>query len=298
MHALKHITVAALVFALACPMAQAQKAKSKSVVLAPVSSLSAAKPKALAGIEKMIEAGLAKVPSLKVVSAQSASRSANKAKRPELRSCEGEATCLAQLGSLVSVQYTIYAEVGGLGDAQVVYLKLVDVKTSKEVRSTLIELSTTSDAKAASEAAAIRLLVPNSYVGTIEVTTPVKGAILYVDGQKRGTTPSKAIEVPVGSHALRVTHPEHRDYVRFVDIDFGKKTAINAELKPLPGVSQRLSREGIIGDPNRGPVIYNETPWYYRWYSISGGAAAVVLSSALIVGALSGNIDADRIKNL
>lgn len=298
MHALKNITVAALVLALAMPIAQAQPdPASQSVVLAPVSSLSATKPKALTGIEKTIETGLGKVPNLKVVTAKTATKSATKAKRPELRSCDGDPSCLAQLGALVSVQYTIYAEVGGLGDAQVVYLKLVDVATTKEIRSTTIELSSKSDAATASAAAATRLLAPKSYVGTLEVSTPVKGAILYLDGQKRGTTPSKAISAPVGSHALRVTHPEHRDYVRFVDIEFGQKTSIAAELQALPGVSQRLSREGVIGDPNPSSIRHNDTPWYLRWYSISGGAAVLAISGALIGSAITG-IDADKIKKL
>lgn len=301
MRTLGQIVVAALVFTLAHPMARGQKHPlSRSVVLAPVSSLGATKSKKLTAIEKTIERGLAAVPKIVVVTARSAAQSANKAKRPELRSCEGEASCLAMLGALVSAQYAIYAEVGGLGDAQVVYLKLVEVKTAREIRSTTMELSKTSDAATTSVAAATRLLAPKDYVGTIAVSTPVQGAVVFVDGQKRGQTPSEAISIPVGSHALRVTHPEHRDYVRFVDIKFGRQTSITAELQALPGVSQRLSREGIIGGLNTDPnsIRHNETPWYYRWYAISGGAAAVVISSALIIGAVSGGIDADKIKNL
>jgi hypothetical protein len=300
MHALKQLTAAFVIGTMALPMAQAQKApKSQSVVLAPASSLSGAKPKEITEIENTVEAGLGTVPMVKVVGAKAASASANKAKRPELRSCEGDAKCLAALGALVSVQYTVYAEVGGLGDAQVVYLKLVDVATATEIRSTTIELSSSSDAKAASAAAAARLLAPDSYIGTVNVTTPVKGAIVYVDGQKRGTTPTGPISAPVGSHALRVTHPEHRDYVRFVDIEFGKATAINAELQPLPGVSQRLSREGIIdGGVAGGSIKYNETPWYFRWYTITGGAAAVAITSALIFGAVRDDINPSAIKDL
>lgn len=300
MHALKTLALTALLCAALPASAEAQKATAtKSVVLAPVSSLSASKPKALTRIEKTIEAGLAKVPKVKVVNARTAASKAEKAKRPELRSCEGEPTCLAQLGSLVSAQYTVYAEVGGLGDAQVVYLKLIDVKSAKEIRSTLIELSSSQDAKAKSAEAAIRLIAPKTYVGSLNIKTSVKGAIIYLDGQKRGTTPSKTISGSVGSHALRVTHPEHRDYVRFVDLAFGKATDITAELQPLPGVEQRLALEGVMGGGATGlggPV--RETPWYFRWYTIAGGVTAVGVTSAILFSAFGGDIDFDTEKSL
>jgi hypothetical protein len=299
MRALKSLALGALACALLPASANAKGAPAaKSVVLAPLSSLSVSKPKALVAIEKTIEAGLAKVPKVTLVTARKAAAKADQAKRPELRSCEGSPTCLAELGTLVSAQYAIYAEVGGLGDAQVVYLKLIDVKAAKELRSTLIELSSSGDANANSLAAATRLLAPKTYVGTLKVETPVRGAVIYVDGQKRGTTPSKAISGTVGSHALRVTHPEHSDYVRFVDIEFGKTTSVSPELKPLPGVSQRLSREGIIGGTGSGVGKSHATPWYLRWYSIAGGVAVVGVSSAILFSAFGGDINFDAEKNL
>lgn len=299
MHALKFLALAALMCALMPASASAQKAPAKkSVVLAPLSSLSVSKPKALVAIEKKIEAGLAGVPNVSVVTARQAAAKAFEAKRPDLRTCEGAPACLAELGTLVSAQFTVYAEVGGLGDAQVVYLKLIDAKSSKEIRSTLIELSASGDAKANSIAAATRLLAPETYVGTLKVSTPVEGAIIYVDGQKRGTTPSKAITGAVGSHALRVTHPEHRDYVRFVDIDFAKVTDVTAELQPLPGVSQRLSREGVIGGAGAAAGPPQTTPWYLRWYTIAGGVTAVGVTSAILFGAFGGGIDFDRERTL
>lgn len=300
MHALSSITIAALAIALGSSTAQAQKAPaSTSVVLAPVSSLSVAKPKALIQIEKTIESGLSTVPGVRLVTARSAAEKASKAKRPELRTCEGDTGCLAALGGLVSASYTVFAEVGGLGDAQVVYLKLIDVATAKEIRSTLIELSSSEDAKAKSSAAATRLLTPDAYTGVLKITTPVKGAVIYLDGQKRGTTPSKPIKGSVGSHALRVTHPEHRDYVRFVDIDFGKATTLKAELQPLPGVSQRLSLEGVIGGGSAGPQgPIGGTPWYLRWYTITGGAVVVGVTSAIIFGALNDFDSFETVKNL
>lgn len=274
-----------------------------TVVLAPVSSLGDSSDKSLLALEKTLEVGLAAVPEMTVISARVATKRARKAKRPELRTCEGDAPCLAQLGVLLSAQLVVYAEVGGLGDAQVVYLKLVEVSTGKEVRSTTLQLSAETDASQASKGAAIRLLAPQLYVGTLGVSSLISGAIAYLDGHKVATTPTGPIKVFVGSHALRVTHPEHQDFVRFVDIEFGKETTVNADLKMLPGVQQRLSREGIIEDPNAKAARLaaqnrGGSPWYYRWYSITGGAVVIAVGSAIILSAVSNDIDADIVRDL
>ncbi len=305
----KPLAIAALVFSLAPASAEAKKAPAKkapaakkaattSVVLAPLSSLSVAKPKALVAIEKTIEAGLAKVPNLSLVNARSAAAKADKAKRPELRTCEGAPACLAELGVLVGTQYVIHAEVGGLGESQIIYLKLIATNTGKEVRSTLIELASGGDSAAESLAAATRLLAPETYLGKLALSTKVKGATIYLDGQKRGTTPSKTISASVGSHAIRITHPEHRDFVRFIDLKFGEQTKVTADLQLLPGVSRRLALEGVIGGGGAalGPV--GSTPWYYRWYSIAGGATAITVTSAVIFALIGDKIDSEDVRDL
>ena len=32
--------------------------------------------------------------------------------------------------------------------------------------------------------------------------------------------------MPVGTQAVRVTHPEYHDFVKFVDVDYGKTTEV------------------------------------------------------------------------
>jgi len=236
-------------------------------------------------LEALIEQGILALPNTTVIRSAAATKATYKAKKPELRSCEGDNTCLSQLGALTQANVVVYAEVSDLGEAQVLYLKAVDVATRKELRSTTFNLGTRSNRKRESKAAAMQLLAPNQYVGRLEVKTPVPGATVFLDGHKVAVTPSAPIAVYVGSHALRVTHPEHSDYVRFVDIKFEQDTVVNAELLALPGVNRKLSAEGVLGDGTNGDNIivhHRERPWYYRWYTITGGVAAIAITTAVI----------------
>jgi hypothetical protein len=278
---------------LAKPVAAQGTGKGR-VVLAPIASLNEGSSAKLGKVRGVIEEGIRKVAG-ELITAKAAANQANKAKRPELRSCEGDVGCLSQLGALVSAQSVVYAEVGGLGDAQVVYLKLIDVGTAKEVRSTTMELSASTNPLVA-EGAATRLISPKSYVGSLQVTTGIEGAMIYVDGQKIAKTPSEDIPVLVGSHALRVTHPEHHDFVRFVDIGFKEKSTVEATLQPIAGISQRLAAEGVIGS-GQNVKGQGEQPWYLRWYTITGGLLAIGVTSAIIMST-TGTIDADRISPL
>jgi hypothetical protein len=206
---------------------------------------------------------------------------------------------LAELGSLASAKYAIYAELGGLGDAHVIYLKLVDVAARREVRSTVLELGAKSDQKAEASAAMTRLLAPESYVGTLAIKGAVKGARVYLDGHLLPLGPAKEQPVFVGSHALRITHPEYRDYVRFVDIHFQQRAEIEATLVPLPSVSRSLKKDGTSANATGDTVLVeHEAPWYKQWYTIAGGAVAVAILSGVIVGLAADGVDSDAIRQL
>lgn len=299
MHAVAKFALAFSLLLLAPGLTSAQDSSEQRIVLAPVSSLSGGNSKELAAIEKVVEAGLAALPAFTLIAASEASSASRRAKRPELRSCEGDVSCLSELGKLLSASHCVYAEVGGLGDAQVVYLKLVNVQTAREVRSTTLELLGDDSANLKSAAAATRLVTPDRFVGQLQITTSLPGAMVFLDGHKIATTPSPPIPIYVGSHALRVTHPERSDYVRWVDIEFGATTAIAADLQPLPALQQRLSLEGNIAAPaDASSVRYRPTPWYYRWYTISGGAAVIFVGSAILLSTYGDDIDADLTKRL
>lgn len=266
------------------------------VALAPLSTLGEeSRSKLTVATQNDLATALAEVPGHKVIAGRDLDRAVKKARRRDLRACDGDNKCLAELGQLVGAGVVIYGELGGLGEARVVYLKAVDAASHRELRSTTLELGGADGDAAATRGAAYRLLVPEKYVGTLECKVDIKGATIYVDGRGVGQSPAKPIALSVGTHALRVTHPEYRDYVRFVDIGFDKATPIDVDLKQFPIVSRDLQANpnGGAGDGN---VIYRgqeEVPWYREWYSVAGGGALVFVGTAVLFAVLADGIDVD-----
>ncbi|MEM9491534.1 MAG: DUF2380 domain-containing protein [Myxococcota bacterium] len=273
--------------------AHADKA-DKTVALIPLESLSAKSNARTAKLDSEITRALGAVPGYQVVAAARVRRAFDK--QPQLGACDGKAECLVELGRATGADYIVFGEVGGLGQVTIVYLKAIAVADASELRSTTADFSS-GQLRAEARAAAFRLLAPDRYRGTLAVAVDIANAAIYVDGKQVARSPTRAITIGVGTRALRVTHPEFRDFVRFVDIRFAERTEIAVELSQFALVSSSLERDGAGGadDPR---VIYRgvePTPWYRRWYSVAGFGAAVLLTSAVTIGLLSGGIDSDQI---
>ena len=287
----------------AAPPAAAQpragRAPRHKMVIAPLATLgSESKAADVKAAQKLVARGLAATGAVDLVDPAAMLEAIRRARRPELRACDGELTCLVALGQLVAADYTVFGEVGGLGTAQVIYLKLIDVKAAREVRSTVLELDGTRAADVEARAAATRLVAPGRYVGELALASNVKGASIYVDGELVARTPARPLALPVGSHALRVTHPEFRDFVRFVEIGFAARETVEVQLVPYDAVSGDIRRTGRDDLAGAGPGGVEPTPWYRRWYTVAGGAAVLLLTSALVVGLASDGIDFDREKEV
>jgi len=222
------------------------------------------------------------------------------ANRSDLGNCDGGDACLTELGRIAGADYTVYGEVGGLGTAQVVYLKLVGVKAGKDLRTTTLEFEGDAPSPAAVEAAVVRLLSPNLYTGTLEVQVDVAGATIYVDGERAGESPSKPIPLPVGSHAVRITHPEFRDFVRFVDVEFKQAVPIKANLQQFPVIASQIRKHPEKARPLVvGPTQAQPTPWYREWYTVAGiGTVAFIASAVLFANLTELDSDAKRTVDL
>ncbi len=218
----------------------------------------------------------------KVLTAAEVVEATRRAKKPALRACDGDAACLAELGALVGATTVVFGEVGGLGDVQVLSLGAVDVATKKEQRRVRVSLASPEEGGVAG--AVTRLLAPDRFVGDLQLKVSVDGASIYVDGKRIGRSPTPLIKLTVGAHALRVTHPEHRDYVRFVDIGFGAATPVDVKLEAYASVESSV--ESTDHPKPTGPVTYVDAPpvWYRRWWAVAG-FAAVAVAGAVIVGA-------------
>jgi hypothetical protein len=296
MRILAAITAAALLAGLA-PLAAAQpqqaapaKAPSRKVVVAPLTSLAEGGPD-LTPIVQLVGTGVATVPNVTLVPDKELRAALKKAKRKELESCDDDA-CLAQLGQLVGAEVVIAGEVGELGDGQVAYLKTVDVATTKEIGSTTAVLSGNADARSAeARAAAFRLLAPAAYVGTLALAIDAPGALVYVDGRQVGKSPAAPISLSVGTHALRVTHEQYRDFVRFVDIQFDKTTKLDVPLAQYPIVKDQMIEHPKQPKPT-GPV--KPRPWYRKGWAVGGMAGAALVGTAIVVVLLSGGVSSDK----
>ncbi len=235
-------------------------------------------------LEQHLARALANVPGVEVIAGAELRRAL--VHQPRLRGCDGDVACLAELGRVANAARVVYAEAGDLGPMRLVYLALVDVASGRELGSTTLTL-TPQDPDAA-RAAAFRLLSPERYLGRLVLDIAPSGAVVFIDGRRVATTPTEPLALPVGSHAVRITHPERRDFVRFADIEFDRDTTLAATLPSYPVIASDLVQHSVRA---RAAA---PSPWYRRWYVIAGASAAVLLTTALVTAALTAGIEADR----
>jgi hypothetical protein len=266
--------VLALAAAVALRPASAWAAPTR-VALAPLSSLTE-EGASLAGVEKLVAAALATVKDVDVVRAPDVRAALKKAKRRDLEGCEGEPRCLQEIGQLVGADIVVYGVAGALAEGQVVYLKAIEVKTGNETGSTTATLSGGEPTRLGeARAAVVRLVAPASYVGALILKVDVEGADIVVDGKIVGKSPVAPITASVGTHALRITHPRYRDFVRFVTVPFDKAETLQVALKEFP----------VVADDMRGRQP-DERPWYQSGWAVAGFAAVLVAVTAIVAASI------------
>jgi hypothetical protein len=260
-------------------------AADRIVAIAPLSTLGAEdKSTETKKILTQIEQAIAALPGTKIVNASAVSAAIDKAKKPQLKQCEGDAACLTELGKLVGAQLVVTGEVGGLGDSKVVYLKASDVAAQRELRSTTLAVGAKGvvDSPAG---AAVRLLDPDQYRGTVKFGFDVQDARVLVNGTKVQLSTGKELALPVGTHAVTVTHPQYHNFVKFVDVDYGRVTNVDVAMKQYP-----IIQHDIQGKPlSRDTVNYTKPPWYRQPYF----TAPVIVGVAIVAGFIASAIAHD-----
>lgn len=255
------------------------------VAIAPLSTLgdedtSAAIKQATAELERATAA----VAGTKVVASAQVADAIKRAKKAHLKACEHDLACLAELGKLVGAQVVIAGEVGGLGDAKVIYLRATDVASSRELRSTTLTVG--GKDPAAARGAVIQLLEPGQYLGTLRFAIDVKGASVFVNGSKIALSAAGEAALPVGAQAVRVTHPEYHDFVRFMTVEFGKTTEVAVEMTQYP-----IVRRDVAGKPGtRDTIVYRDPPRWRRWYVVGPAAVGLAVLTGVIVGKLTSDL--------
>lgn len=268
--------VAGVVLAAASATAYAQR----TVAITPLSMLGAEdKSAASRKLVTEIEQAFASLPGTKVITAAQVGTTIDRAKKPHLRQCEGEAKCVTELGKLVGATYVVTGEIGGLGESRVVYLKLTDVAAGRELRSTTLAIGA-KDTRDTPLGAAVRLADPERYRGTVRFAFDVADATVLVNGTKVRLDANKQVSLPVGTHAVTVTHPQYHNFVKFVEVEYGTTADVQVTMKQYPIVEQAI--QGKPGSADT--IVYSDPPLWRRPY-VAGPAILVIAVAAGLVAA-------------
>jgi hypothetical protein len=186
-----------------------------------------------------------------------------------------------RLGPRAAADRVLTVEAARLGDGRVLYLQAVDAG-GKPIGSTTVPLAKESGEvdphdRAALRGALTRALLPSRYVGRLQLKIDVAGAELQVDGKRIEGPATQAVELPVGTHALRVTNPAYRDFLRFVDIEFDKTLALDVPMAAYP------LAEGEMSERQRRQVKKARVPWWRSWW-------ALTISGVVITGVVAGAV--------
>lgn len=282
------IAFAALALIVAAPAAGAEKPKVAVGAVETIGPRDSDAP-----LLRAVERAIAELDSVALISRKTVTWRLRRARKSRLAACEGEARCLSELGRVVGADWVVAVEIGGLGDVRLLHLELIDARAGRTLRSVTARAEPGGSLE---PGALIRLFHPKRYRGALALSIPVEDAVIYIDGRRvRPAGEAGTIPVEVGTHALRVTHPEHRDYVRFVDVAYDQTVELDVDLQPFGIVSGQLERRPGDTDDRGGAAA---RPWYRRWYVIGGIGVALLAGSAAIWAAQGGELDFDREREL
>jgi hypothetical protein len=196
---------------------------------------------------------------------------------PRYVGCETEPRCLAGLARQLGADWVVTGEVGSLGGGFMIYLRLHDAQ-GRTVRTVNGVLEPDREGlRDNARSLAYRLLQPEKYSGSLEVTVDVANAWIYLDGKRVGRSPSPRItELSVGPHALRVTHEAYRDFVHFVNVGFGETTTVTVTLTAYPVRAEQMR---LVEYTDR-TLTDRELPWYRRWWALTTFGAVLLAGSA------------------
>lgn len=161
-----------------------------------------------------------------------------------------------------------------IGNGRVIYLQAGDGSASVTIAGESGEVVAADQQKL--RAAVARILVPEHYRGRVALKVDVAGAELYVDARKQKET---TVELPVGTHAIRVTHPQYRDFLRFVDVEYDQTLEIQVALSAYP------LAEGEMSEKLRKAPPKVAVPWWRSWWALT---LLGVVVTGVTVGAVWG----------
>jgi len=148
--------------------------------------------------------------------------------------CKGDAKCLAAAGAKLGADEVVWGTVAGVGEAYSVDLKRVGVHSAREEARVTETLSGAHELLIDTvRAAAYKLLLPDQFVGKVEVDIAEPGVEIFLDGKSAGKSPLRAPipNVAPGKHAVKIVKVGFADFDRFVDVKFARTTVVRVDLR-------------------------------------------------------------------
>ncbi len=199
-----------------------------------------------------------------------------------------DASCVAGVAKKLGIARIVMGHVGSISGAFVVYLQLLDDK-GKVLRRVNSLLDPAKHLRRDARVLLFRLLAPKRYTGSLAINVDVAGAWIYLDGHRVGRGPKLQLpKVSVGKHAIRITQPAYRDFVRFVRVAFQTKTHVKASLGKLAIQSTRMHLAGAK------PLTDAELPWYRRWWVVSTFGAVILAAATTTILLIPKTVERDR----
>jgi hypothetical protein len=177
-----------------------------------------------------------------------------------------------------------------LGDGVVLYLQALEAPSGRTLGSTTVSLGA-ADERASLRRALTRLLDPAHYVGRLQLKVDVPGAELQIDGRKTPYTDGGSVALPVGTHALRVTHPAYRDLLRFIDIELDRTVTLDVPLAAYPRAEGEMTEQERR---SRAAAPAKRLAWYRHWWAVAGVGVALTAVTAGIVWGVRAGISQDQ----
>ena len=147
--------------------------------------------------------------------------------------CGRDVPCLARVARYARAHRAIVFQLAYLGGTLSIAMRLIDAVDKREIRRVGESLADDLDKRARQlDALAVQLLSPETYVGSLSVTTEVPGAAIYLDAEFIGKTPleGRIKELRAGPHILRVSKPGFKTLYQFVDVAYQRHVKVKVDL--------------------------------------------------------------------
>lgn len=201
------------------------------------------------------------------------------AKSRRLRQCGAQDTCLAEVGKQLGSDLVVSGNVAALGDSYIVDIKVVDVATGEQVRRIQSDplRGEPDELIGAVRVAAYRLLAPEELHGSIMVLTNLVGATVSLDERPVGITPlpGPLVDLPLGTHRLRVAADGYEPFDEAVQVRFQKTSQVLVKLvveNAGPNAPLALDMPGVAQARPAPQRWYQST-----WFLVGAGVTAAVI---------------------